>query len=98
MPATFISSQQSRAELLAVLAELSKLPGGGEPGQGGGQGGGPTCKLLYVTPEQLVKSTSLNAILGRLYQAGLLARLVVDEVGSGGRWCRVGRGGRGKVG
>ena len=76
MPATFISSQQSRAELLAVLAELSKLPGGG------GQGGGPTCKLLYVTPEQLVKSTSLNAILGRLYQAGLLARLVVDEVQS----------------
>ena len=67
IPATFISSQQSKAELLAVLRELSSA-------------GGPSCKLLYVTPEQLVKSTGLNNILGRLYQQGLLARLVVDEV------------------
>jgi bloom syndrome protein len=67
IPATFISSQQSKAELVAVLRELSSA-------------GGPTCKLIYVTPEQLVKSTGLNNILGRLYQQGLLARLVVDEV------------------
>jgi superfamily II DNA helicase RecQ len=67
VPATYISSQQSKSELLAVLRELSKPSG-------------PTCKLLYVTPEQLVKSTSLNNILSKLYRAGLLARLVVDEV------------------
>lgn len=40
----------------------------------------PTCKLLYVTPEQLVQSSSLNNVLGRLHAAGLLARLVIDEV------------------
>ena len=40
----------------------------------------PTCKLLYVTPEQLVQSSSLNNVLGRLHAADLLARLVIDEV------------------
>lgn len=40
----------------------------------------PTCKLVYVTPEQLVKSGALNSILGRLHGRGMLARVVVDEV------------------
>ncbi len=76
VPASYISSQQSKEELLAVLRELSKSATSGPP----------TCKLLYVTPEQLVKSTSLNNILGRLYKAGLLARLVVDEAHCVSSW------------
>lgn len=66
IPASFISSQQTKTEVTAVLSELKKAQ--------------PTCKLLYVTPEQLVKSSSLQSILSALHNRGLLARLVIDEV------------------
>ena len=66
IPASFISSQQTKTEVTAVLSELRKAQ--------------PTCKLLYVTPEQLVKSSSLQSILSALHNRGLLARLVIDEV------------------
>lgn len=66
VPASFINSQQTRAEVSAVFRELSKPR--------------PTCKLLYITPEQFVKSTSLHRLLAGLHTRGLLARLVVDEV------------------
>lgn len=65
IPATFLSSQQGRTEAVAVLRELNKAR--------------PTCKLLYVTPEQLVKSSALNDILRRLNENGMLARVVIDE-------------------
>ena len=65
MPATYLSSQQGVRERRAVMAELGAAA--------------PTCKLLYVTPEQLVKSGELVDALRRLARHGLLARLVVDE-------------------
>lgn len=65
MPATYLSSQQGARERRAVMAELAA--------------DAPTCKLLYVTPEQLVKSAELVRALQRLSQCGLLARLVIDE-------------------
>ena len=65
MPATYLSSQQGARERRAVMAELAA--------------DAPTCKLLYVTPEQLVKSAELVKALQRLSQCGLLARLVIDE-------------------
>lgn len=37
-------------------------------------------KLLYVTPEQLVKSGALQEVLQALCQRGKLARVVIDEV------------------
>ena len=40
----------------------------------------PTCKLLYVTPEQLVRNGTLHELLAGLHRRGRLARLVVDEV------------------
>jgi hypothetical protein len=40
----------------------------------------PSVKLLYVTPEQLVKSDSLRGLLQDLRQRQLLARFVIDEV------------------
>ncbi len=40
----------------------------------------PTIKLLYVTPEQLVKGTRLQALLAGLHARGRLARFVIDEV------------------
>jgi bloom syndrome protein len=42
----------------------------------------PSVKLLYVTPEQLVKSDSLRGLLQDLRQRQLLARFVIDEVGT----------------
>ena len=44
----------------------------------------PSTKLLYVTPEQLVKGERLKEALARLHSAGLLARIVVDEAHCGG--------------
>ena len=39
----------------------------------------PQTKLLYVTPEKLGASAQLRRVLTRLYERGLLSRLVVDE-------------------
>ena len=89
VPATYLSSQQSAAEATAVRRELRKVE----------RGGSPTCKLLYVTPEQLVKSAALREALEGLRVKGLLARVVVDEVRGrvegrfgGGVGLRVGNG------
>lgn len=68
VPATYLSSQQSQSEASAVYRELAKSR--------------PTIKLLYATPEQLVKSTVLRRILEQLHAAHRLARIVIDEVGS----------------
>lgn len=46
----------------------------------------PTCKLLYITPEQLAKSAALLEKLTRLNRLGLLSLFVVDEVCA--RLCR----------
>ena len=66
IPASFINSQQTRTEVSAVFRELNKPM--------------PTCKLLYITPEQFVKSSSLQSLLTGLFNRGLLSRLVIDEV------------------
>ena len=72
VPATYISSQQTTTEARAVHHELSKPH--------------PSIKLLYVTPEQLVKGTRLRARLSALAQQGLLSRLVIDEAHCVSQW------------
>lgn len=69
VPATYLSSQQSQSEASAVYRELSKAC--------------PTVKLLYATPEQLVKSSGLRRVLDQLHASQRLARIVIDEVGRG---------------
>ena len=66
VPATYLNSQQSKAETGSVYSELRKAA--------------PSCKLLYVTPEQLCKNAALQEILGGLQARGALARMVIDEV------------------
>ena len=39
----------------------------------------PSLKLLYVTPEKIKASDSLNAVFSRLHTRGLLSRFVIDE-------------------
>ena len=79
IPATCLSSEQSETEAKAVFRELHKLPGQGN-------GDGPTCKLLYVTPEKVAASTSLHSALASLYNTRfpgtnhrMLSRIVIDE-------------------
>lgn len=38
-----------------------------------------TLKLLYVTPEKIAKSKRFMSKLGKLYERGSLARIVIDE-------------------
>lgn len=66
IPATYLNSQQSATQKKAVFHELTQAF--------------PSCKLLYVTPEQLVKSSTLVEILQKLDSRGLLSSLVIDEV------------------
>ena len=72
IPATYLSSQQSAAEQRAVYMELRMNP--------------PSCKLLYVTPEQLVKNLQLRGALEALRMRGQLARVVVDEAHCVSQW------------
>ena len=66
VPATFLSSAQSKDDANAVYSELRKAS--------------PSCKLLYVTPEQLSKNGLLQDLLAELHERGKLARFVIDEV------------------
>ncbi len=72
VPATYLSSQQTSAEVHAVHAELSKPH--------------PSVKLLYVTPEQLVQGQRLRERLASLHSRGLLSRLVIDECHCVSQW------------
>jgi len=46
----------------------------------------PRLKLLYLTPERIVKSNETRAILDCLYQNELLARFVIDEAHCVSSW------------
>ncbi|KAK3101107.1 hypothetical protein FSP39_000993 [Pinctada imbricata] len=45
-----------------------------------------TLKLLYVTPEKLAKSKRFMNKLEKMYEMGLFARLVIDEVHCCSQW------------
>ena len=65
IPATYLSSQQTKLEVDRVYAALT------EPQL--------LVKLLYVTPEQLDASERLTGALQALTRRGLVSRFVIDE-------------------
>ncbi|EFJ52100.1 hypothetical protein VOLCADRAFT_103112 [Volvox carteri f. nagariensis] len=65
-------SLQTQDEAVSVLRELCKER--------------PSCKLLYLTPEALVKGTRVKDLLDRLHQRGRLARFVIDEAHCVSTW------------
>lgn len=60
-----LSSSMSSSEMQAILQRV--------------RSGTNMPRLLYVTPERIVKSKTLLATLQRVYEAGRLERIVVDE-------------------
>jgi superfamily II DNA helicase RecQ len=46
----------------------------------------PHLKLLYLTPERIVKGTKTREILNDLYQNEMLARFVIDEAHCVSSW------------
>ena len=72
VPAASLSSALPESARRAVLRELDARA--------------PTLKLLYVTPEQLVKNQGLVDRLASLDAAGRLARIVVDEAHCVSAW------------
>ena len=73
-PASFISSAHCTATARrAVYQDLKNVDG-------------PTCKILYVTPEQLAKNESLLSALSCLHARNLLGRIVVDEAHCVSQW------------
>ena len=65
VPASFLSSDAPDGHVRAILTEMRRRP--------------PVLKLLYVTPETLLRSAALGEALDALRVDGLLARFVVDE-------------------
>lgn len=67
-----ISGSQTESERKFALSELARDDS--------------ICKLFYVTPEMLVKSTQFQDLLQRLLSRGRLARFVVDEAHCVSQW------------
>jgi hypothetical protein len=83
VPTTFLSSQQGQTEAKAVWKELFKAR--------------PTVKLLYVTPEQLVKSNNLSRWAGERWGGwgGQACQRAGVPASAGGRRQEAGAGGNG---
>ena len=63
--------------LTAMSKPLAKGIAGG--GSGGALSPNEELTLLYLTPEKIAKSKRLISILEKLYKAGRLGRIVIDE-------------------
>lgn len=69
VPAAYLTSACTEAQLKSVDEDLKRAYDGKEP----------FLKLLYVTPEKMVKSRETRNLLKALYNNEMLARFVIDE-------------------
>ena len=76
VPAAFLTSNCSEKMKDAIYDDLAKVYGNREPG----------LKLLYTTPESLVKSDRMKTILEAMYEKEMIARFVIDEAHCVSSW------------
>jgi RecQ family ATP-dependent DNA helicase len=68
----FLGSAQSEEESRRIFSELSKP--------------NPDLKILYLTPEKIMRSNFTQNKLEQLHQRGKLARFVIDEAHCVSQW------------
>ena len=76
VPAAFLTSNCSEKMKDAIYDDLAKVYGNREPG----------LKLLYTTPESLVKSDRMKTILEAMYEKEMIACFVIDEAHCVSSW------------
>ncbi|KAE8893266.1 ATP-dependent DNA helicase Q-like 1 [Phytophthora fragariae] len=72
IPAAFLTSQTALTLKRAITAELRRPV--------------PSLKLLYLTPEKIVKSEEMADLLLTLHRNKMLARFVIDEAHCVSQW------------
>ncbi|POM75149.1 Bloom syndrome protein, DEAD/DEAH box helicase, partial [Phytophthora palmivora] len=72
IPAAFLTSQTTLTLKRSITAELRRAV--------------PSIKLLYLTPEKIVKSAEMMDLLQNLQRNGMLARFVIDEAHCVSQW------------
>jgi len=76
VPAAYLSSTSSESMIQQVFQDLRR----------GDQGLEPHVKLLYITPERMVKNLTTKRMLSSLYENEMLARYVIDEAHCVSSW------------
>lgn len=76
VPAAFLTSNCSQLQSRSVISDLMRTTKGLEP----------FIKLLYMTPERIVKQIGTQNILQDLYQNEMLARIIIDEAHCVSSW------------
>ncbi|ETI32764.1 hypothetical protein F441_20376 [Phytophthora nicotianae CJ01A1] len=72
IPAAFLTSQTSLTLKRSITAELKRSA--------------PSVKLLYLTPEKVIKSPEMMDLLKDLHRNKMLARFVIDEAHCVSQW------------
>ncbi|KIY50338.1 ATP-dependent DNA helicase [Fistulina hepatica ATCC 64428] len=70
--AAMLASSTSQAQTNAIIKRLHAIAGHKVAPQ-------DEIKLIYVTPEKIKKSNTFRTLLRKLYDAEMLARIVIDE-------------------
>ncbi len=67
IPCAFFSGTQEWQQQREIMDQLQSMP--------------PAVKIVFVTPEKVAKSDAIMRVFDQLHQRGMLARVIVDEVG-----------------
>jgi len=76
IPCAYLCSNCNEAMIKDVMTDLKSADGGVEP----------VLKLLYVTPERMVKSMATRDVIKSLYDNEYLARFIIDEAHCVSQW------------
>lgn len=82
---TSLTSKEEVATVMAALTSAAAATAKGQPSAAGGSSSNQAL-LLYVTPEKIVASKRLMSKLEKVYQAGRLSRIAIDEAHCCSTW------------